>query len=118
MGLAVAVDYSLFMVTRFRSERQRGATLSEATQLMVGETGLGVFTGAITSAGTFYALCISSFGQDQLNAFKQIGDFGLKSQMRIVAPQLVFTRRIAGGHEPYKGIVGATAYYWALEDSM
>ena len=26
MGLAVAVDYSLFMVTRFRSERQRGAT--------------------------------------------------------------------------------------------
>jgi len=29
---------------------------------MVGETGLGVFTGAITSAATFYALCISSYG--------------------------------------------------------
>jgi branched-chain amino acid transport system substrate-binding protein len=63
-------------------------------------------------------LCISSFGQDQLNAFKQIGDFGLRSQMRIIAPQLVFTRRIAGGHEPYKGIVGATSYYWGLEDSI
>ncbi len=63
-------------------------------------------------------LCVSSFGQDQLNAFKQISDFGLKSQMRVVAPQLVFTRRIAGGHEPYRGIVGATAYYWALESSI
>jgi uncharacterized membrane protein YdfJ with MMPL/SSD domain len=28
---------------------------------MVGETGLGVFTGAITSAGTFYAMCVGSF---------------------------------------------------------
>ncbi len=28
---------------------------------MVGETGLGVFTGAITSAGTFYAMCMSEF---------------------------------------------------------
>ena len=28
---------------------------------MIGETGLGVFTGAITSAGTFYAMCISQF---------------------------------------------------------
>ena len=28
---------------------------------MIGETGLGVFTGAITSAGTFYAMCISEF---------------------------------------------------------
>jgi branched-chain amino acid transport system substrate-binding protein len=63
-------------------------------------------------------LCISSFGQDQLNAFKQITDFGLKAQMKVVAPQLVFTRRIAGGPEPYKGIIGATSYYWSLEDSI
>jgi hypothetical protein len=28
---------------------------------MVGETGLGVFTGAVTSAGTFYAMCVSEF---------------------------------------------------------
>jgi predicted RND superfamily exporter protein len=28
---------------------------------MIGETGLGVFTGAITSAGTFYAMCTSQF---------------------------------------------------------
>ena len=28
---------------------------------MIGETGLGVFTGAITSAGTFFAMCISQF---------------------------------------------------------
>ncbi len=60
MGLGT--DFTIVMYARYVEERQRGATLAEATQLMVGETGLGVFTGAITSAGTFYALCISSFG--------------------------------------------------------
>jgi hypothetical protein len=60
MGLGT--DFTIVMYARYVEERQKGATLAEATERMVGETGLGVFTGAITSAGTFYALCISSFG--------------------------------------------------------
>ncbi|MBZ5640423.1 MAG: MMPL family transporter [Acidobacteriia bacterium] len=60
MGLGT--DFTIVMYARYVEERQRGATLAEATGRMVGQTGLGVFTGAITSAGTFYALCISSFG--------------------------------------------------------
>jgi uncharacterized protein len=60
MGLGT--DFTIVMYGRYVEERQKGTTLAEATERMVGETGLGVFTGAITSAGTFYALCISSFG--------------------------------------------------------
>jgi predicted RND superfamily exporter protein len=59
MGLGT--DFTIVMYARYVEERQRGATLAEATELMVGETGLGVFTGAITSAGTFYAMCLSRF---------------------------------------------------------
>lgn len=60
MGLGT--DFTIVMYARYVEERQRGLDLAEATERMVGEAGLGVFTGAVTSAGTFYALCISSFG--------------------------------------------------------
>jgi predicted RND superfamily exporter protein len=59
MGLGT--DFVIVMYARYVEERQNGRTLVEATQLMIGETGLGVFTGAITSAGTFFAMCISQF---------------------------------------------------------
>lgn len=59
MGLGT--DFTIVMYARYVEERRNGATLARATELMVGEGGLGVFTGAITSAGTFYALSLSGF---------------------------------------------------------
>jgi predicted RND superfamily exporter protein len=59
MGLGT--DFTIVMYARYVEERQAGASLALATERMVGEGGLGVFTGAITSAGTFYAMCIGSF---------------------------------------------------------
>lgn len=59
MGLGT--DFVIVMYARYVEERRQGRSLAEATERMVGETGLGVFTGAITSAGTFYAMCISEF---------------------------------------------------------
>ena len=59
MGLGT--DFTIVMYARYVEERQAGASLAVATERMVGEGGLGVFTGAITSAGTFYAMCIGGF---------------------------------------------------------
>ncbi len=59
MGLGT--DFTIVMYARYVEERRAGKNLVQATEAMVGETGLGVFTGAITSAGTFYAMCISRF---------------------------------------------------------
>jgi uncharacterized protein len=59
MGLGT--DFTILMYARYVEERQAGAPVALATERMVGETGLGVFTGAITSAGTFYAMCVGSF---------------------------------------------------------
>jgi hypothetical protein len=59
MGLGT--DFTIVMYARYVEERQRGLSMAEATEAMVGQTGLGVFTGAITSAGTFYAMCLSRF---------------------------------------------------------
>jgi predicted RND superfamily exporter protein len=59
MGLGT--DFTILMYARYVEERQAGASVAAATERMVGATGLGVFTGAITSAGTFYAMCVGSF---------------------------------------------------------
>jgi putative drug exporter of the RND superfamily len=43
IGLAVAVDYSLFMVTRFRVERRHGRTVPLAIEISSGTAGRAVF---------------------------------------------------------------------------
>jgi branched-chain amino acid transport system substrate-binding protein len=63
-------------------------------------------------------LLICNFGRDQLNAFKQANDFGLKQAMRIAAPLLSYYSRVAAGPQVYQGIVGGTAYFWSLEDKI
>jgi RND superfamily putative drug exporter len=64
MGLAVAVDYSLFMITRFRSERQRGASVQAAIETSSSTAGRAVFFSGIAvviSLGGLVTLGISLF---------------------------------------------------------
>jgi RND superfamily putative drug exporter len=64
MGLAVAVDYSLFMITRFRTERQRGATVHQAIETSSTTAGRAVFFSGIAvviSLGGLVTLGISLF---------------------------------------------------------
>lgn len=63
-------------------------------------------------------LIASNFGRDQLNTVKQATDFGLKHQMKIVVPVLLFTQRLAGGGQPFEGVVGGANYYWELEKTV
>jgi predicted RND superfamily exporter protein len=59
MGLGT--DFTIVMYARYVEERRAGKTLDEASKIMMGETALGVYTGALTSAGTFGALLVTSF---------------------------------------------------------
>jgi len=68
MLMGLGTDFTIVMYARYVEERQAGRTLDEALSLMMGNTAFGVFTGAITSAGTFYAMCITEF--------KGLKDFG------------------------------------------
>jgi putative drug exporter of the RND superfamily len=43
LGLAVAIDYALFMVSRFREELHKGATVQEAVGVTVARAGRSVF---------------------------------------------------------------------------
>jgi uncharacterized protein len=68
MLMGLGTDFTIVMYARYVEERQRGRTLDEALNLMMGATAFGVFTGAITSAGTFYAMCVTEY--------KGLWDFG------------------------------------------
>jgi branched-chain amino acid transport system substrate-binding protein len=59
-----------------------------------------------------------NFGRDQQITMRQATDFGLKRSMRIVAPVLLYSARVAGGPQAFEGVVGGTSYYWRLEDTV
>lgn len=63
-------------------------------------------------------LVISNFGRDQQIALKQATDFGLKKSMKIVAPILLYTGRLAAGAQAFEGVIGGTSYYWGIEDKV
>src|ERR1035437_3828949 len=68
LGLALAIDYSLFMVSRFREELACGATVEEAIQRTVSTSGKAVaFSGTAVAIGLsglllFRAPTLSSMG--------------------------------------------------------
>jgi branched-chain amino acid transport system substrate-binding protein len=63
-------------------------------------------------------LVVCNFGRDQQIAFKQANDFGVRKQLKIIAPLLMHNGRTVDGHKTYEGIVGGTGYYWGLEGSL
>jgi branched-chain amino acid transport system substrate-binding protein len=63
-------------------------------------------------------LVLCNFGRDLVNSVKQATDFGLKQNMRIITPVLLYTARLAGGAEAFEGVVGGTSYYWGMEDQI
>ena len=63
-------------------------------------------------------LVLCNFGRDLVNSAKQVTDFGLKANMKVLTPVLLYTARQAGGPDAFEGILGGTSYYWAMEDKI
>ncbi|HKY31698.1 MAG TPA: MMPL family transporter [Candidatus Polarisedimenticolia bacterium] len=61
MVMGLGTDFTIVMYARYVEERRQGLSLAESSRLMMGEGALGMFTGAITSAGTFYSMCVTEF---------------------------------------------------------
>jgi branched-chain amino acid transport system substrate-binding protein len=63
-------------------------------------------------------LVLCNFGRDLVNSAKQVTDFGLKANTKVIAPVLLYTARQAGGADAFEGILGGTSYYWGMEDKI
>src|SRR5690606_26074501 len=58
MGLGLAIDYSLFVVSRYREERERGFEPREAVVRTVATAGRAVFFSGLTVAVSLSALLV------------------------------------------------------------
>lgn len=56
MLIALGVDYSIFLLDRFREESMNGLTVKEALQVSMAKMGTVIITAAIILAGTFAAM--------------------------------------------------------------
>ncbi len=57
--LGLGIDVSLHLANRFQEEMAAGRSLDASLGLALGETGLGVITGALTTSAAFFALMVA-----------------------------------------------------------
>ncbi len=61
MLIGLAIDFGVHLITRFEEELANDRTKSEAMELAMVNTGKGIFTGCLTTAGAFAAMSITDF---------------------------------------------------------
>ncbi|PYN32536.1 MAG: hypothetical protein DMD98_14165 [Candidatus Rokuibacteriota bacterium] len=59
--IGIGIDYGIYVLTRYDEERALGRGLTEALDITAARTGPGILLGALTAAGTFFALALTDF---------------------------------------------------------
>lgn len=59
--IGLAIDFGVHLITRYEEELRRGRSEQEALEKAVVNTGVGIFTGALTTAGAFFAMAFTGF---------------------------------------------------------
>jgi RND superfamily putative drug exporter len=95
LGLALAIDYSLFMTSRFREELHRGRTVEQAVERAVGTAGK-----AVLFSGIAVAIGLSGLLWFQASGLSSIGLGGAIVVLASVFYSLIFLPAILGmlGH--------------------
>jgi RND superfamily putative drug exporter len=106
IGLAVAIDYSLFMVTRFRSERKRGHDTQAAIEIASSTAGRAVFFSGLAvmiSVAALYVLPDELFHSMALGTIAVILVSVIGSLTFLPAMLSILGPRIDFGRVPYFG---------------
>ncbi|MBI1176674.1 MMPL family transporter [bacterium] len=59
--IGLAIDFGVHLITRYEEELRRGLDEHEAMRLAMVHTGQGIFSGAFTTAGAFFAMAVTEF---------------------------------------------------------
>jgi putative drug exporter of the RND superfamily len=106
IGLAVAVDYSLFMITRFRSERRRGLTKLLAIEVASSTAGRAVFFSGIAvmiSIAGLFMIDVSIFRSMAIGTIAVIFVAIAGSLTFLPATLAILGDRLDTGRVPYFG---------------
>ncbi len=61
MLIGLAIDFGVHLITRYEEELRHGASEKEAITISLVQSGQGIFTGCLTTAGAFYAMAFTEF---------------------------------------------------------
>jgi hopanoid biosynthesis associated RND transporter like protein HpnN len=59
--IGLAIDFGVHLISRYEEELRHGRTQRQALEKAVVNTGAGIFTGAFTTAGAFFAMALTDF---------------------------------------------------------
>ena len=59
--VGIAIDFGVHLITRYEEELRRGRPEKVALEKAIVNTGMGIFTGALTTAGAFFAMAATDF---------------------------------------------------------
>ena len=59
--IGLAIDFGVHLITRYEEELRHGKSQNEAMELAMVNTGIGIFTGAFTTSGAFFAMALTNF---------------------------------------------------------
>jgi uncharacterized protein len=59
--MGIGIEYGIALLSRYQEERESGRGIEEAFTNSLSNTGRGIITGALTTAGAFYAIVFSEF---------------------------------------------------------
>lgn len=93
----------------------KGATIAGKLPHVLGNPDFSAFIPKIL-ASKADVLMINNYGKDQLNAVKDMHNFGVKKRMKLFFPLITFTGREDLGPVPYEEVYGGASFYWELAD--
>lgn len=102
--VGLGIDFVIVSYGRYVEERRRGADLSAALAAMSGSSGRAVWTGAVTTAATFYAFMVTDFvGLRQMGLLTGTGILFCMVSVLVLLPAMLAwreDRRRSGGRMP------------------
>lgn len=103
MLIGMAVDFGVHLVTRYEEELRRGESVRESLRRAMVNTGLGIFTGALTTAAAFFAMAFTDFaGVREMGLITGGGLLACLVPMMTMLPALLMKgvqNRLDRGHE-------------------
>jgi uncharacterized membrane protein YdfJ with MMPL/SSD domain len=106
IGLAVSVDYSLFMITRFRTERRRGVAVLGAIEIASSTAGRAVFFSGLAvmiSIASLFLIDVSIFRSMAIGTVGVIAVAIVGSLTFLPATLAILGDRVDKGRVPYFG---------------
>jgi uncharacterized membrane protein YdfJ with MMPL/SSD domain len=106
IGLAVSVDYSLFMITRFRTERRRGVAMLGAIEIASSTAGRAVFFSGLAvmiSIASLFLIDVSIFRSMAIGTVGVIAVAIVGSLTFLPATLAILGDRVDKGRVPYFG---------------